>query len=232
MATITSPVATPTARRRMWKIFLRTAAVLVLLAFLFTAACGYWFFHAARASLPQLDGNIAVSGLTGPVSVVRDTHGVPHLTAASLNDLFVAQGYVTAQDRLWQMDMTRRFAGGEMAEILPASSAPAPRVSRSTSVVRQSPGWVQHDKQQRILRLRAVADRVAAQLPERDRKFFAAYAAGVNAYINEHRDNLPIEFRILRYAPREWTVSDSVLVGISMSQLLNPQYEMEYWREK
>jgi penicillin amidase len=91
---------------------------------------------------------------------------------------------------------------------------------------------VDFDKQQRILRLRAVADRVTAQLPERDRNFFEAYARGVNAYIDQHQQNLPVEFRILRYAPRRWTASDSVLVGIGMSQLLNPQFEMEYWREK
>jgi penicillin amidase len=216
----------------MWKIFIRTATVLVLLAFLFTVACGYWFFHAARASLPQLDGNIAVSGLTAPVSVVRDIHGVPHLTAVSLNDLFLAQGYVTAQDRLWQMDMTRRFAGGELAEILPAATAPAPAPSRSTSAPRTRASWVDIDKQQRIMRLRAVAERVTAQLPARDRDIFEAYARGVNTYIEQHRDNLPVEFRILGYSPRPWTAADSVLVGISMSQLLNPQFEPEYWRER
>src|SRR5262249_3029003 len=178
------------------------------------------------------DGNIAVSGLTAPVSVVRDTHGVPHLTAVSLNDLFLAQGYVTAQDRLWQMDMTRRFAGGELAEILPAATAPAPAPSRSTSAPRTTTSWVDIDKQQRIMRLRAVAERVTAQLPARDRDFFEAYARGVNTFIEEHRDTLPVEFRILGYAPRPWTAADSVLVGISMSQLLNPQFEPEYWRER
>ena len=61
---------------------------------------------------------------------------------------------------------------------------------------------------------------------------FSAYARGVNAYIDQHRDHLPLEFRILRYQPKVWTVTDSVLVAISMSQLLNPQYGMEYWREK
>ncbi len=130
------------------------------------------------------------------------------------------------------MDMTRRAAAGEMAEILPASSAPAPAPSRSTSVVRRRTSWVEYDKQQRILRLRAVSDRVAAQLPDRDRAFFEAYVRGVNAYIEQHRDHLPIEFRILQYVPRTWTTSDSVLVGIAMSQLLNPQYETEYWRAK
>jgi penicillin amidase len=225
-------VAPPTTRRSAGRFIFQILSLLILLVIVALVVAGFWFYRATHASLAQLDGVITTPGLQAPVSVLRDAHGVPHITASSLEDLFFGQGYITAQDRLWQMDMTRRAAAGEMAEILPASSAPAPRVSRSTSVARQSPSWVQYDKQQRILRLRAVADRVATQLTDRDRKFFAAYAAGVNAYIDEHRGNLPIEFRVLGYAPREWTVSDSVLVGIAMSQLLNPQFEIEYWREQ
>jgi penicillin G amidase len=227
-----STVAVPSSGRAAGKIILRTVIILVLLVVLTASAASAWFYWATHASLPQLDGTLAVAGLHAPVSVVRDAHGVPHLTAASLQDLFFAQGYVTAQDRLWQMDMTRRAAAGEMAEILPAASAPAPPPSLSTSVVRRRTNWVEYDKQQRILRLRVVAERVAAQLPDRDRAFFEAYARGVNVYIEQHRDNLPIEFRVLGYAPRTWTAADSVLVGIAMSQLLNPQYETEYWREK
>lgn len=228
----TTTVASPAKRRSPWRIVFRALTALVLLIVLSATVVSIWFYHATHASLAELDGTISIAGLKASVRVTRDEHGVPHLTAANLEDLFLAQGYVTAQDRLWQMDMTRRAAAGEMAEILPASSAPAPAVSRSTSVARPSPGWVEYDKRQRILRLRAVSDRVAAQLSDQDRGFFEAYARGVNAYINEHRDNLPIEFRILRYSPRTWTPSDSVLVGIAMSQLLNPQYETEYWRAK
>jgi penicillin G amidase len=228
----TSTVAVPSSGRAARKIILRIVIALLLLVVLAAAAASAWFYRATHASLPQLDGTLSVAGVQAPVSVVRDAHGVPHLTAASLEDLFFAQGYVTAQDRLWQMDMTRRAAAGEMAEILPASSAPAPPPSRSTSVVRRRTSWVEYDKQQRILRLRVVAERVAAQLPARDRAFFESYVRGVNAYIEQHRDQLPIEFRVLGYSPRTWTTADSVLVGIAMSQLLNPQYETEYWREK
>src|SRR5262249_32491663 len=230
MATIT--VAGPRTRLTAGRIIFRIVAGLLVLVVLAAAGAGVWFYRATHAPLAQLDGTIALSGLSAPVSVVRDTHGVPHLTASSLDDLFFAQGYVTAQDRLWQMDMTRRSVAGEMAEVLPAASAPAAPPSRSTAAPRRSSSWVDFDKQQRILRLRAVADRVTAQLPARDRAFFEAYARGVNAYIDQHQHNLPIEFRLLSYAPRRWTAADSVLVGIGMSQLLNPQFEMEYWREK
>jgi penicillin G amidase len=231
MAT-TTPVASPAARRSFLGVLLKIILGVVLLLIVAGALAFFWFYSTARGSLAQLDGTITLNGLQAPVSVVRDAHGVPHLTAANLPDLFFAQGYVTAQDRLWQMDLTRRAVGGEMAEIFPASSGPPQPVSRSTAAVRPRQTWVDYDKQQRLMRLRTVAERVAQQLPDRDRAFFEAYAKGVNAYINQHQNNLPMEFRILGYKPRIWTPADSLLIGIGMSQLLNPQYEIEYERER
>ncbi len=228
----TPTVAASTGRRSAGKIIFKIVLIVLLVFVAAAAGASAWFYRMARATLPQLDGTISLAGLQAPVTVVRDDHGVPHLVAGSLEDLFFAQGYITAQDRLWQMDMTRRSVGGEMAEILPAKSAPPAPISRSTAAPRPRMTWVDYDKQQRILRLRAVAERVAAQLPARDRAFFDAYAKGVNAYIERHRKNLPLEFRALGYTPRPWTAADSVMVGIGMSQLLNPQFETEYWREK
>ncbi|HET9183566.1 MAG TPA: penicillin acylase family protein [Candidatus Angelobacter sp.] len=226
-STLTAPAPRRSAARRILKVISFLLTLLVAGIILLVV----WFRHTALASLAQIDGTVTVSGLQAPVQVVRDAHGVPHLKAQSLQDLFFAQGYVTAQDRLWQMDLTRRAVAGEMAEVFPGGPAPA-RPSRASGPPSPIVTWVDYDKQQRILRLRSVADRVAAQLSPRDRSFFDAYAAGVNAYIIRHENNLPIEFHVLNYAPRPWTVSDSVLVGIGMSQLLNPQYEMEYRREK
>ncbi|HKE31249.1 MAG TPA: penicillin acylase family protein, partial [Candidatus Angelobacter sp.] len=228
----TQTVAAPVARRRWGRLIFRAVLVLLGLILVLALVAFILLYVWGHSSLPQLDGTVAVSGLQASVDVIRDERGVPHITAASLDDLFFAQGYITAQDRLWQIDMTRRFAAGELAEILPASSGPASAPSRFTGAPRRRMTWLDLDKQQRILRLRAVAERVAQQLPARDRKFFEDYARGVNAYIEQSRDHLPLEFRILRYAPKPWTAADSVLVGISMSQLLNPQYETEYWREK
>ncbi|HMC30109.1 MAG TPA: penicillin acylase family protein, partial [Candidatus Angelobacter sp.] len=228
----TTTVAAPASRRSFLGVLLRIIFWLLLVLIIVGALAFAWFYNAARSSLAQLDGTVTLAGLQAPVSVIRDEHGVPHITAASLADLFFAQGYVTAQDRLWQMDLTRRAVGGGMAEIFPASSGPAQPVSRATAAVRPRQTWVDYDKQQRTLRLRAVAEHVAQQLPPRDRAFFEAYAKGVNAYIDQHRENLPIEFRILGYKPQAWTVTDSLLIGIGMSQLLNPQFETEYWREK
>src|SRR5215831_14151361 len=117
-------VASPTTRRSALRIAFRVVVALLLLLVLAAAAAFGWFYRAANASLAQLDGTISVSGVSAPVAVVRDSHGVPHMTAASLEDLFFAQGYITAQDRLWQMDMTRRAGGGELSEILGSVKLP------------------------------------------------------------------------------------------------------------
>src|SRR5258707_6273567 len=136
MATWT-PAATETAApacRPRRRIFGRVVLALLLLL---AGAIGY-LYYVAHSPLRQFDGTIHVSGLTAPVRVLRDAHGVPDIEAATLDDLFFAQGYVTAQDRLWQMDVMRRFAAGEMAELL-------------------GPSLLEHDREQRILGLRDAA---------------------------------------------------------------------------
>src|SRR5438477_5771655 len=103
-------MATPTlsAPRRPGRAIIRGLTLVLILLLLSAIAASWWFYRAARASLPQLDGSMRVA-VSAPVTVVRDAHGVPHITAANMQDLLFAQGYVTAQDRLWQMDMTRRY---------------------------------------------------------------------------------------------------------------------------
>ncbi len=174
------------------------AAVLGLVMLVGLVLAG-WFYSAVHAALPQLDGSTKLAGLGAKVRVVRDEHGVPTIEAASLEDLFFAQGYVTAQDRLWQMDAMRRFSGGEMAEIL-------------------GPDFVKHDREQRILGLRQAARKAQGTLPARDLKFFQAYANGVNAFLDAHQEKLPMEFRLLKYHPARWTVEDSLLMGARMVQ--------------
>ena len=210
MVSPTLSVSTPGPASRVLKVL---GAVIVLLI-LAIAGVGGWFYHIAQSALPQLDGKIAVAGLSAPVTVTRDAHGVPTIEAANLQDLMFAQGYVTAQDRLWQMDGTRRYAAGEMAEVF-------------------GPSWVAHDKEQRILLLRAIAERAVAGLAPEERSRLEAYARGVNAFIATHRDRLPIEFRILRYSPGPWTPADSLVIGAHMVQLLNHySYKAALTREK
>jgi len=198
---MTTPTLSPPASRARSRLGSLLKTLLILFALSGIALCGY-FYYAALLALPRLDGPVRVPGLSASVKVTRDEHGVPTIDAANLEDLFFAQGYVTAQDRLWQMDAMRRFAAGELAEVL-------------------GPSQLQHDRAQRILGLRDVARRSLQQYSARDRSYVDAYTRGVNAYIQERGDSLPLEFRILRYKPAPWTAEDAVLMGASMVQNLN-----------
>ena len=151
----------------------------------------------ATNALAQIDGEIKVAGLRAPVQVVRDTWGVPHITAQSTDDLFFAQGYVMAQDRLWQMEMWRRAAEGRMAEIVgPAAAA--------------------RDRTARLLKYRGPYDdsEWTSYHPE-GKRIFTAYAAGVNAFIAQHKDRLPIEFVVTGITPEPWTIEQLVLRPVS-----------------
>jgi penicillin amidase len=186
-----------------------------LLALLLVAAAGVvlWLRGAEKAALPVLDGDVHVAGVSAPVTVLRDTHGVPHIEAATQDDLFVAQGYVTAQDRLWQMDAFRRNANGELAEIL-------------------GPSLLKHDKMQRVLQFRNTARRIYANLPAADRVRLDDYARGVNLFIAQHPDSLPAEFKLLFYRPRPWSGEDSVAIGLMMVQMLDTHWEVKLLRER
>jgi penicillin G amidase len=197
------------------RLLFRRVLPLVLLA-IFAAMAGIlaWLYSMAKSGLPQLDGNLLVPGLSAKVTIVRDGRGAPTIDAANFSDLFFAQGYVTAQDRLFQMDGMRRFAAGELAEVVGESQ-------------------LEHDRQQRILGLRAVAARKMLELASpRDRSYLEAYVRGVNAFIESHRDRLPLEFRILRYSPRLWTAEDSTVIAAQMVEDLSTSPRHAITREK
>jgi penicillin amidase len=173
-----------------------------------------WAFWMAQSALPQMDGQIEVRGLSAPVNVRRDGHGVPTIEAANLDDLFFAQGYVTAQDRLWQMDAMRRFAAGELAEVLGEDLLP-------------------RDRAQRILGLRVAARKNLEVSSPECRAHFEAYARGVNTFIETHRKRPAVEFRILGYQPRPWTPEDSALIAAQMVEdLTHYSYRSTLTREK
>jgi penicillin amidase len=186
----------PVARTLFW-LGVAIAVILILTA-------GYLYF-VAHSALPQLDGKVQINDLSSPVTVTRDSHGVPVIEASNLPDLFFAQGYITAQDRLWQMDIMRRFASGELSEILGDET-------------------LKLDREQRILGLRAAAKKSLDMAPSRDRAFFEAYARGVNSYIATRGNRLPIEFRILRYVPKPWVAEDSIVIANQMVKDLNYHY--------
>jgi penicillin G amidase len=205
-------------RGRIFKRLAITASILVLLLIITTVTTAIILRLALHASLPQLDGNLPVAGLSAPVTITRDGQGVPSIHASNLDDLIFAQGYITASDRLFQMDALRRHGAGELAELL-------------------GPSLIEHDREQRILQLRSAADRAVAVLAPDQLHQLQAYANGVNAFINTHskttahHNTLPVEFHILRYTPAPWTPRDSLLIALVMSQDLSTEFPTKLNRE-
>ena len=169
----------------------------------------YWVW--SRAALPEVDGEARLPGLSAAVVVRRDAVGVPHIRAESILDAARAQGYVTAQDRLWQMDLLRRRALGELAEAF-------------------GEGALRADEEVRNLGLGAAARSSLPRMPEDLRALVEAYAEGVSAFIDSHRDTLPVEFRLLRYSPRPWTAIDTLATGKLLSLDLASGWEGEAFR--
>ena len=206
--------AAPRRRNRRWpRYVLFTLAWVVVLVVVIATFGILWLRSAAKAALPQIDGDIHLAGLSAPVTVRRDRHGAPHIDAATQEDMFVAQGYITAQDRLWQMDTYRRSANGELAEILGSS-------------------LLRHDKAQRMFQFRNVAQRVYANLPPEERARYDAYARGVNLYITQHQESLPPEFRLLHYSPKPWSGADSISIGTMMVDMLDTHWYAKLERER
>jgi penicillin amidase len=171
----------------------RTVNILIAVAAVAILAGIYWFVWRP---LPQHSGTLNLP-LSAPATVAFDSLGVPHIHAASQEDAWIAQGYVTAQDRLWQMDSLRRLAGGNLAEIV-------------------GPVALELDQDARQLRLRRIAEDAYPKLNPEDRAAMAAYTLGVNRFIATHLNDLPVEFALLGYQPKPWSVVDSLLVCLNM----------------
>jgi penicillin G amidase len=170
----------------------------------------WWFVYRP---LPQIDGSASLPGLHQEVTVERDRWGVPHIRAALLEDLVEAQGYVMAQDRLWQMDLLRRVARGQLSEIL-------------------GPSTVSIDKDFRTLGFGRAAERDVTLLDAEARRLMEAYARGVNKFIEQHQKSLPLEFSLLRYKPRPWQPSDTLAISGYMYRTLTDTWERELNRAK
>ena len=181
---------------------MRTALRLLLwifaLAVVVLATTIWWLVYRP---LPQLDGRVSVGGLQSNVTVERDKWGVPHIRAGSVEDMAEAEGYVMAQDRLWQMDLLRRVARGQLSEIL-------------------GPVTVGVDKDFRVLNFARAAQRDYEQMDPEGRKILDAYARGVNQFIEQHGSKLPMEFTLLRYKPTQWHATDTLVIAGYMYRTL------------
>src|SRR5665213_2089651 len=171
-------------------------------AILGAAAIFYWVFYRA---LPQTTGSIETF-VSQPVQVDRDRLGVPHIKARTLEDAWFVQGYTTAEDRMFQMDGLRRLAAGELSEIVGTAG-------------------LESDREARRMRIRRIAEQVYTTMTEADKSAMQAYARGVNAYIESHRGRYGVEFTLLGYDPRPWSVVDSLLAGLHMFRTLTNQWK-------
>ncbi|HET7676146.1 MAG TPA: penicillin acylase family protein [Gammaproteobacteria bacterium] len=149
-----------------------------------------------HGSLPQLDGKTHLVGLSAPVTVTRDKHGVPTITAKSALDAVQVLGYLHAQDRFFQMDLLRRAPAGEVAALA-------------------GPAAVEHDRSRRLFRMRAVAEQVLRNLPDKQRALIEAYTLGVNQGLAALTVR-PFEYLLLRQEPARWRPEDSILVIFAM----------------
>ncbi len=182
----------------------------ILVICLFASAVAWYFIYRP---LPQLDGSISLPGLQKEVTVERDNWGVPHIRAASLVDAVQAQGYIMAQDRLWQLDLMRRASRGQLSEIV-------------------GPLALKSDKQFRTFGFSRAADRDYAAMDKDSRALMEAYARGVNVFIEQHQNNLPLEFSLLKYKPERWLPTDSLVIAGYMYQTLTSTWERELDRAK
>jgi penicillin amidase len=165
----------------------------------------------ARAAIAQTSGRIELNGLSRPVEVIRDTWGVAHIYAQTTEDLFFAQGFVAAQDRLWQMEIWRRTGEGKLAEIL-------------------GPRAVERDKFARLCRYRGNMEAEWQSYAPDAKQIIESFVRGVNAFIETSHDHLPVEFQITGIKPELWTpevcltrMAGYVMTGNASREVLRAQ---------
>lgn len=169
---------------------------IALVCLLFAAGVALTGYLMVRSSLPPIAGKILATGLTDDVVIDRDDAGVPTIQATNRNDLAFATGFVHGQDRFFQMDLMRRKAAGELAELFGELALPL-------------------DQTHRLHRFRYRAEQVVANLASREAQILSAYAAGVNAGLASLHAR-PFEYLVLRSQPQAWHAADSMLVAFAM----------------
>ncbi|WP_327136100.1 penicillin acylase family protein (plasmid) [Streptomyces sp. NBC_01343] len=200
--------AAPRRSSRWWRRLRVTAWCLAVLLVTVACAAGLAATRMVRASYPQVSGELTVAGLHGKVTVARDGSGVPQIYADDPHDLFLAQGFVHAQDRFWEMDIRRHITSGSLSELFGESQV------ETDSLIRTM-GW------------RRVAEQEVALLDPQSRANLDAYAAGVNSYLAGHKGaDLGVEYPLLKlggldYGPAPWTPADSVSWLKAMAWNLN-----------
>jgi penicillin G amidase len=185
-------------------------ALLLVLLVVVAAGIGALAWITGRA-LPQTSGTVAIPGLDGTGTVRRDLNGIAQISATTPHDLFMAQGYVHAQERMWQMEVWRHISSGRLSELF-------------------GPGSIDDDTFIRTLGWRAAAERDLASLAPDTRAVLDAYASGVNAWLDAHRDQLGLAFVVSGANPEPWTALDTLAWGKLQAWNLGGNMRSELFR--
>lgn len=181
------------------------AILLIIIGFLLFFPC-YFFI-----SKPKYNGKTLLPGLEREVEIVTDTWGVPHIYAENENDLFFACGYIHANERMWQMDLTRRSGYGRLSELF-------------------GEALLDRDKYVRVMGLREAALRDYERLPPKIKDMLFSYSRGINAWLNSRKWRWPPEFSLLRYRPEPWNPLDTLIIKQVMAMLLSADFPSELVR--
>ncbi len=189
MATIDDADYGSPMTRWLKRIGIGVAALIALSALLL-----FDFVQSFKYSLPAYDGTVSVTALEAPVTILRDNYAIPHVQAGSFRDAAYGLGYAHAQDRLWQMEMARRFVSGRLSEMFGARALPTDTMMRTMGLYR-------------------AAEEAVERLTPESRAILFAYAEGVNGYLRAHKGRWPIEFVLAGVTPPQpWRPADSIAV--------------------
>ena len=189
------------------KICLELSKILLLIVFVSTGCLSQTIEKPSESA-------IIIAGVKDKVTVRKDSRGIPYIDANSDEDLYFVQGFITASDRLWQMDLLRRVAGGRTAELFGKVT-------------------LEEDKRWRRFGFQSIVDQSYKGLSPEFKSVLDCYARGVNAYIATlNKDTMPSEFRILQYQPEQWKATDSLLIGKILSDALSTSWFEDTTRAK
>src|SRR5690625_795145 len=197
-------------KQSLWKRHWKKWLIVIIIFFLIAISAVFLYGnHYTKKTLPIVEGTIELP-VQQEVIVTTDEHGVPHIQAETLQDLYFAQGYVQAQDRLFQMELSRRQASGTLSEVIGEAT-------------------VDNDKYFRTLGLRRAAEKSYDVYSDEAKEVLQWFSDGVNAYIEEATDNgtLPVEFTLLGTIPEPWTPLDSLTIGKYMAFDLGGHWERQ-----
>jgi penicillin amidase len=189
-----------------WKQTLTTAASL-------TGFAAGTYNLLTRKPLPQRSGKLHLQGLHEPIKIITDHYGIPHIYAHNEDDLYFAQGYIHAQERLWQMEMNRRLGAGRLAEIV-------------------GPLALETDRFCRRLGLHRAADAATKQLSAHTCRILEAYVNGINTFIQTNPHKLPVEFTLLHIKAEPWRIRDVLQWGKIQGWSLSGNWETELVRAR